>query len=606
MRHLPTARPQRAIWAWSSGRRPRAWRRPAARWRTGTATADWEPRRLDRWLDRCPGARHGGLVGTTDFNIALVHEAVLPRSGTGRRSSGATAGSPTPTWPTAADGSPPTCTPPGWGATRACGRRRAASRPRPRGPLPPQRQRVPRGDAGRPRRGCAPLTSTTATWPRSCVTSSSTAGPGRSCTTARSRPRCARCCAGCPSSPLLLQVDDDSGTPLLPGAVDYEAALAAADPRPPRAPQPDDLYILYTGGTTGMPKGVLWRQADFLAACLGIGDRIDHDELVERRAAVEPPRPARPARSCTAPPTGTPFSAGSAAARVIVRRPSGAARSRTTCSPRSSASGRRRCSSSATPSPARSSTRSRSGDHDVSSLRHLLTGGATLSARRQGGAARAAARPADRRRARLVRDRAPGRRRPPTGRGGRHGHLRALAHQRRARRGPRPRARARRRRAGLARPDGPGAAAATSATREKTRPHLPEVDGVRHAVPGDRARVLAERLGGAARPRLGHHQHRRREGLRRGGRAGRQAPPGVFDVVVVGRPSERWGRRSWPSCSSRDGPQRHRRRPAGDRGRARRALQAPKAVVRRRQVERSPSGKPDYRWARAVAEDASG
>jgi len=34
-------------------------------------------------------------------------------------------------------------------------------------------------------------------------------------------------------------------------------------------PSPDDLYILYTGGTTGMPKGVLWRQHDIFMAAMG-------------------------------------------------------------------------------------------------------------------------------------------------------------------------------------------------------------------------------------------------------------------------------------------------------------------------------------------------
>ncbi len=73
-----------------------------------------------------------------------------------------------------------------------------------------------------------------------------------------------------PSLEVFLQVADESGAALLPGAVDYEAALAqsSAD-KPDVEPSPDDLYILYTGGTTGMPKGVLWRQADILVAALG-------------------------------------------------------------------------------------------------------------------------------------------------------------------------------------------------------------------------------------------------------------------------------------------------------------------------------------------------
>ena len=69
---------------------------------------------------------------------------------------------------------------------------------------------------------------------------------------------------------VLLQVDDDSGHGLLPGAVAYEEALASSSPAgPPVEPSPDDLYILYTGGTTGMPKGVLWRQHDIFMAAMG-------------------------------------------------------------------------------------------------------------------------------------------------------------------------------------------------------------------------------------------------------------------------------------------------------------------------------------------------
>jgi len=71
-----------------------------------------------------------------------------------------------------------------------------------------------------------------------------------------------------PQVRLWLQVADDSGEPLLEGALDYEAALAAAEPEVPEGLSPDDLYVLYTGGTTGMPKGVLWRQEDIFRAAL--------------------------------------------------------------------------------------------------------------------------------------------------------------------------------------------------------------------------------------------------------------------------------------------------------------------------------------------------
>ena len=78
----------------------------------------------------------------------------------------------------------------------------------------------------------------------------------------------------------LLQVDDGSGPGLLPGAVPYEDALAAAPAhRPDVEWSGDDLYILYTGGTTGMPKGVLWRQADIAVAAFGITQPRTRAEL---------------------------------------------------------------------------------------------------------------------------------------------------------------------------------------------------------------------------------------------------------------------------------------------------------------------------------------
>src|SRR5690606_33980008 len=61
----------------------------------------------------------------------------------------------------------------------------------------------------------------------------------------------------------------------------YEAALASSPATRCEDVSPDDLYILYTGGTTGMPKGVLWRQSDILFSALGGGAHPSLESLVE-------------------------------------------------------------------------------------------------------------------------------------------------------------------------------------------------------------------------------------------------------------------------------------------------------------------------------------
>ncbi len=93
-----------------------------------------------------------------------------------------------------------------------------------------------------------------------------------------------------PDLQVLIQVADDSGNDLLPDAVDYESIVGTPAPAGGMpTPSGDDLYILYTGGTTGMPKGVLWRQHDIFMSAMGGrpfmagGEQLNsYDDLAEQ------------------------------------------------------------------------------------------------------------------------------------------------------------------------------------------------------------------------------------------------------------------------------------------------------------------------------------
>ncbi|MFC5182836.1 acyl-CoA synthetase [Actinomadura harenae] len=70
-------------------------------------------------------------------------------------------------------------------------------------------------------------------------------------------------------------VIEDGSDEVVPDATRYEDALAAASPANDFGERSaDDLYLLYTGGTTGMPKGVMWRHEDIFLAAMGGGNPI--------------------------------------------------------------------------------------------------------------------------------------------------------------------------------------------------------------------------------------------------------------------------------------------------------------------------------------------
>ncbi|KWX20300.1 acyl-CoA synthetase [Mycolicibacterium wolinskyi] len=91
-----------------------------------------------------------------------------------------------------------------------------------------------------------------------------------------------------PGAQLLISVDDGPG-PDLPGAVRLEHALAESDSNcTPRA-SPDDLLMICTGGTTGRPKGVMWRQADIYVSSMNGADHVSVSEIHDKVANAGPP-----------------------------------------------------------------------------------------------------------------------------------------------------------------------------------------------------------------------------------------------------------------------------------------------------------------------------
>ena len=131
----------------------------------------------------------------------------------------------------------------------------------------------------------------------------------------------------------------------------------------------------------------------------------------------------------------------------------------------------------------------------------------------------------------------------------------------------------------------------------KTAATFPTVDGVRYVVPGDRARLCAD----------GRIDFRGRESvtINSGGekifaeeveRAIKEHPA-VADVLVVGRPSERWGAEVVAVVALRAGASASRAELVERAAEHVARFKLPKDVVMVDEVPRSPSGKPDYATA---------
>ncbi|BCK52763.1 acyl-CoA synthetase [Nocardia wallacei] len=101
--------------------------------------------------------------------------------------------------------------------------------------------------------------------------------------------------ASTPKLRTVLVVDDGTDAPTAADSAEYEAALAASrGERDFGDRSPDDIFMLYTGGTTGMPKGVMWRHEDWWRVLGGginfvTGEYIQDEWQQAKTGAGNPP-----------------------------------------------------------------------------------------------------------------------------------------------------------------------------------------------------------------------------------------------------------------------------------------------------------------------------
>ncbi|MDT5079799.1 MAG: 3-oxocholest-4-en-26-oate---CoA ligase, partial [Mycobacterium sp.] len=136
---------------------------------------------------------------------------------------------------------------------------------------------------------------------------------------------------------------------------------------------------------------------------------------------------------------------------------------------------------------------------------------------------------------------------------------------------------------------------------EKTAKTFPTIAGVRWSVPGDRADVLSDgRIQLLGRDSVTINSGGEKIFVEEVERA-IAAHPSVYDVVVVGRPSQRWGSEVVAVVQFAEGADATDEELVEVCRTSIARYKIPKAFIRTAKVVRSPAGKADYRWAKDLA-----